>query len=144
MVVVHPEVQSALTLGRPVIALETTIVTHGMPYPDNVQTALRLEEIIRSYDVIPATIGIIDGQVVVGLTLSQLEKLGKPLEQDKKFKVSRRDLAYVLSQVRQFIMTFHLIVCPFAHSLIILVYNCVLIKWTLYIISLENPSSLKN
>ena len=104
MVTIHPEVRSALALGCPVIAMESTIVTHGMPYPENVRTALGLEEIMRSYDVTPATIGIIDGQVVVGLTPSQLERLGTPLDHEKRFKVSRRDLAYVLSQVMQFII----------------------------------------
>ncbi len=63
---VHPEVQAALDCGRPVVALETTIVTHGMPYPHNVQTALQVEDIIRSHGVVPATIGIVRGQVIVG------------------------------------------------------------------------------
>lgn len=100
---IHPDVESALAVGRPVIAMETTIVTHGMPYPDNVQTALQLEEIARLYGVTPATIGLVDGQIVVGLTASQLERLGQASERETNFKVSRRDLPYVLSQVCLFV-----------------------------------------
>lgn len=64
--VVHPEVSNALASSRPVVALETTIVTHGMPHPQNFETALELEEIVRRGGATPATIGVIDGRVHVG------------------------------------------------------------------------------
>ena len=64
--VIHPEVKAALSRGEPVVALETTIVTHGMPYPHNVDTAIEVEEIIRSESATPATIGVLDGVVRVG------------------------------------------------------------------------------
>ncbi|XP_064381865.1 uncharacterized protein LOC135330853 [Halichondria panicea] len=94
---VNPEVVSAIASGRPVIALETTILTHGMPYPQNLHTAQQIESIIRSHDVVPATIGILRGQVIVGLSQSEIEELGAPSKLPK-LKVSRRDFAYVLSQ----------------------------------------------
>ena len=63
LVRVNPEVQKALDENRPVVALESTIISHGMPYPQNVETALKVEEIIRSEGAMPATIGIINGEV---------------------------------------------------------------------------------
>jgi pseudouridine-5'-phosphate glycosidase len=89
-----PEVASARAAGKPVVALESTIISHGMPYPQNVQTAREVEQIIRDAGAVPATIAIIDGRICVGLNDEQLELLGSSPD---AMKVSRRDLAYVLS-----------------------------------------------
>jgi pseudouridylate synthase len=89
-----PEVQAARAAGRPVVALESTIISHGMPYPQNVQTAREVEQVIRDAGAVPATIALIDGKVCIGLADEQLELLGR--SQDA-LKVSRRDLAYVLA-----------------------------------------------
>ena len=90
-----PEVAAARNAGLPVVALESTIISHGMPYPQNVQTAREVEQIIRDAGAVPATIAIIDGKICVGLNDEQLERLGTAKD---AIKVSRRDLAYVLSQ----------------------------------------------
>jgi pseudouridine-5'-phosphate glycosidase len=90
-----PEVQSARAAGKPVVALESTIISHGMPYPQNVQTAREVEQVIRDAGAVPATIALIDGRICVGLADDQLELLGQSKD---AIKVSRRDLAYVLSQ----------------------------------------------
>jgi pseudouridine-5'-phosphate glycosidase len=90
-----PEVANARAAGKPIVALESTIISHGMPYPQNVQTAREVEQIIRDGGAVPATIAIIGGKICIGLTPEQLELLGKSPE---ALKVSRRDLAYVLSQ----------------------------------------------
>ena len=90
-----PEVANAHATGKPVVALESTIISHGMPYPQNVQTAREVEQIIRDAGAVPATIAIIGGKICIGLTDAQLEELGQSPE---AIKVSRRDLAYVLSQ----------------------------------------------
>ena len=74
---VSPEVRSALEENRPVVALESTIISHGMPYPKNVETALRVEEIIREHGAVPATIAVIRGKMTVGCTKEQIEYLGK-------------------------------------------------------------------
>lgn len=67
---VHPQVARAVECGDPVVALETTIVTHGMPHPQNLETALAVEEVVRSVGVVPASIGLLDGTVHVGQPLS--------------------------------------------------------------------------
>ncbi|MFC5509801.1 pseudouridine-5'-phosphate glycosidase [Massilia jejuensis] len=90
-----PEVAAARNAGLPVVALESTIISHGMPYPQNVQTARRVEQVIREAGAVPATIAIMDGKVCIGLSSEQLERLGTAPD---AVKVSRRDLAYVLSQ----------------------------------------------
>jgi len=90
-----PEVAAARNAGLPVVALESTIISHGMPYPQNVQTAREVEQIIRDAGAVPATIAIIDGKICIGLNDAQLEQLGTAPD---AIKVSRRDLAYVLSQ----------------------------------------------
>jgi pseudouridine-5'-phosphate glycosidase len=90
-----PEVANARAAGKPVVALESTIISHGMPYPQNVQTAREVEQIVRDGGAVPATIAVIKGKICVGLTPEQLELLGNSPE---ALKVSRRDLAYVLSQ----------------------------------------------
>lgn len=92
-----PEVAAARTAGKPVVALESTIISHGMPYPQNVQTAREVEQLIRDAGAVPATIAIIDGKICIGLSEAQLELLGASPD---AMKVSRRDLAYVLSQKR--------------------------------------------
>ncbi|MGB9108652.1 MAG: pseudouridine-5'-phosphate glycosidase [Telluria sp.] len=90
-----PEVQAARAAGKPVVALESTIISHGMPYPQNVQTAREVEQLIRDAGAVPATIAIIGGRICIGLADDQLELLGQSKD---AIKVSRRDLAYVLSQ----------------------------------------------
>jgi pseudouridine-5'-phosphate glycosidase len=90
-----PEVQAARAAGKPVVALESTIISHGMPYPQNVQTAREVEQVIRDAGAIPATIALIDGRICVGLADDQLEQLGNAQD---ALKVSRRDLAYVLAE----------------------------------------------
>jgi len=89
-----PEVAAARASGKPVVALESTIISHGMPYPQNVQTAREVEQIIRDAGAVPATIAIIGGKICVGLSEDQLELLGSSPD---AMKVSRRDLAFVLS-----------------------------------------------
>lgn len=79
---------------KPAVALETTVLTHGMPYPDNVKCALDCEEQIRKEGAIPYTIGIINGQIKIGLSKQEIEYLGKSMD---AVKVSRRDLSYVIS-----------------------------------------------
>jgi pseudouridine-5'-phosphate glycosidase len=89
-----PEVDAARAAGRPIVALESTIISHGMPYPQNVQTAREVEQVIREAGAVPATIAIIDGRICVGLADEQLELLGQSKD---AMKVSRRDLPYVLA-----------------------------------------------
>ena len=90
------EVRAALTEGRPVLALESTIISHGMPYPDNVAMAREVEDIIRSHDVTPATIAVLDGVPRIGLDDAGLELLGKGQQSIRK--VSIRDLPYVVAR----------------------------------------------
>jgi pseudouridine-5'-phosphate glycosidase len=90
-----PEVAAARAAGKPVVALESTIISHGMPYPQNVQTAREVEQVIRAAGAVPATIALIDGKICVGLADDQLERLGNAKD---ALKVSRRDLAYVLAE----------------------------------------------
>ncbi len=94
MLRISEEVQKAIEENKPVVALESTIIAHGMPYPKNVETALLVEKVIRKHGVIPATIGIIDGEPIVGMSEEQIEKFG---QRKDILKVSRRDLPYVLS-----------------------------------------------
>ena len=89
-----PEVAAARAAGKPVVALESTIISHGMPYPQNVTTAKEVEQIIRDAGAVPATIAIIDGKICVGLSDAQLELLGNSPD---AMKVSRRDMPYVLA-----------------------------------------------
>ena len=93
---VNPEVAQALAENRPVIALESTIISHGMPYPQNVETALHVEQIIREHGGVPATIGIIDGVGVVGMTPEEIEEFGKRGMAIPK--VSRRDLPVIAAK----------------------------------------------
>lgn len=93
-----PEVQQAIVDGKPVVALESTIITHGMPYPKNVETALLVENEIRQHGAIPATISIIQGRLSVGLTSEQIEHLGK--QGHSVTKVSRRDIPFMVASKR--------------------------------------------
>lgn len=92
---VNPEVSRALDEGRPVVALESTIIAHGMPYPKNVETALAVEEVIRSNGAVPATIGILGGRIKIGLTKEEIEYMAHA---ENVLKVSRRDLPFVISK----------------------------------------------
>lgn len=89
---IRPDVAEALASGRPVVALESTLITHGLPYPDNVETALSMEAAVRESGAIPATVALLKGQVIVGLTTDQIEYLGK-LPTNSIRKCSRRDFA---------------------------------------------------
>ena len=93
---VKPEVAQAIAQGKPVVALESTIISHGMPYPQNVETALKVEEIIRANGAIPATIAILGGRLKAGLTPEEIEYLGK--QGQKVTKASRRDLSVLVAQ----------------------------------------------
>ena len=92
---INPEVESALRSNNPVVALESTIISHGMPYPKNVETAMRVEQIVRDNGAVPATIGVMNGKCVVGMTKEEIETFGKA---SGVWKVSLRDLPYVVSQ----------------------------------------------
>lgn len=91
---INPEVQKALNEGKPVVALESTIISHGMPYPQNLETALKVEAIIREQGAVPATIGIIGGRLKAGLTYDEIEHMAKSPE---IAKASRRDLPYLVA-----------------------------------------------
>lgn len=92
----HTEVKEALADGRPVVALESTVITHGLPYPDNVATAVSMETAVRSGGAVPATIAIIKGRIHIGLTGEQLEYLGQQAGTAVR-KCSRRDLPLALA-----------------------------------------------
>ncbi|MBR5409649.1 MAG: pseudouridine-5'-phosphate glycosidase [Clostridia bacterium] len=91
-----PEVKAALEAGKPVVALESTIISHGMPYPQNVETAMNVERIIRENGAVPATVAIIGGRLKAGLTPDEIEYLGK--QGTRVTKASRRDLAMLVSR----------------------------------------------
>ncbi len=93
---VNPEVAEAIALGKPVVALESTIISHGMPYPQNVETALNVEKIIRENGAVPATIAIIGGRLKAGLTAEEIEYFGK--KGQAIHKASRRDLAVLCAR----------------------------------------------
>ena len=88
---VNPEVAQAVAQGKPVVALESTIISHGMPYPQNVETALQVERIIRENGAVPATIAVLGGRLKAGLTKEEIEYLGK--QGQAVTKASRRDLS---------------------------------------------------
>jgi len=92
----NPEVKQALLINRPVVALESTIISHGMPYPKNLETAIQVSQTVRDNGAVPATIAIINGRLKVGLTKSEIELLAKARQ--KVIKTSRRDLPYVVSK----------------------------------------------
>lgn len=93
---INPEVENAIANNLPIVALESTIISHGMPYPQNKETALHVEQIVRDYGAVPATIALIDGKLKVGLTENEIDYLAK--SGSKIIKASRRDLPYLLSQ----------------------------------------------
>ncbi len=91
---IHPEVAAALKAGKAVVALESTVISHGLPYPANVETAKALEAAIRAEGAVPATIAVLDGRIRVGLDADDIERLAQPGVR----KVSRRDLPVALAQ----------------------------------------------
>ena len=93
---IAPEVRKALEDGKPVVALESTIISHGMPYPQNVETALNVERIVRENGAVPATIAVIGGRLKAGLSKEEIEHLGKAGY--SVTKVSRRDLPVVVAK----------------------------------------------
>lgn len=94
---ISPEVRAALDAGRPVVALETTIVSHGMPWPENIETAMAVEAIVRDGGAIPASIAVLDGNVRVGLGRADLERLARA---EDVAKLSRADLAWAVASGR--------------------------------------------
>src|SRR6478752_3709473 len=92
---IHPEVKNALAESKPVVALESTIISHGMPYPQNINTAIEVENIVRRNGAVPATIAIFNGKCYAGLTNEQLEYFGKT---KNVLKVSLRDIPHVISK----------------------------------------------
>ena len=93
---IAPEVAAALAEGKPVVALESTIISHGMPYPKNVETALRVEQTIRDNGAVPATIAVIGGRLKAGLSREEIEYLGKAGR--AVAKASRRDLPALVAR----------------------------------------------
>ncbi|XP_012554630.1 uncharacterized protein LOC100197220 isoform X1 [Hydra vulgaris] len=93
---VGDHVKTAFKNYQPVIALESTIITHGMPYPDNLSTALKVENIVKKYGAYPATVGVIDGKLIVGLDTDEIKYLSS--KKTEFLKISKRDLSYVLSK----------------------------------------------
>jgi len=91
-----PEVAIALQEKRPLVALESTIISHGMPFPRNVETALLVEEEVRQYGAVPATIAILDGKLKVGLSRRDIARIGE--EQNRVIKASRRDIPFLLAK----------------------------------------------
>jgi len=93
---INPEVLNALENKLPVVALESTIISHGMPYPKNYETALKVEQTVRENGAIPATIALMDGKIKIGLTGSEIKSLAQ--KGQEVIKTSRRDIPYILSQ----------------------------------------------
>lgn len=93
---IAPEVLTAIDNNKPVVALESTIISHGMPYPKNVETAIRVEEAVRKEGAVPATIAIIKGRLKVGLSPEELEYFGK--KGPAILKASRRDIPYIVAK----------------------------------------------
>jgi len=95
LIKINPKVEEAVRMHRPVVALESTIISHGMPYPQNVQTAMQVEKIITDLGVVPATVGIIAGVPTVGMTADEIEQFGS---RKGVAKVSRRDIPVVMAK----------------------------------------------
>ncbi|NDV61206.1 pseudouridine-5'-phosphate glycosidase [Puniceicoccales bacterium CK1056] len=93
---IRPDIKEALREGRAVVALESTVITHGLPYPDNLETAMAMESAVRESGALPATIGIVDGRVTVGLTGEEIELLAKQAPGTVR-KCSRRDFAIAIA-----------------------------------------------
>ena len=94
----HPDVAAALAAGAPVVALESTIISHGMPWPQNAETALAVEAEVRAHGAVPATIAVISGRLKAGLSRAQIEQLGRAGQ--RTIKASRRDLPVLVAQGR--------------------------------------------
>ena len=95
---VSEEVRFALERNKPIVALESTIISHGMPYPQNLEVALQVEAKVREKGAVPATIAIVDGQCKAGLTRDELLKIAQPSEAGPKIlKASRRDLSFIIA-----------------------------------------------
>ncbi len=92
---IHPDIERAIAEGKPVVALESTIISHGMPYPQNVETALRVEQKVRDSGAIPATIAILKGRLKVGLSEEEIGYLGQQGQKAKK--TSRRDIPFIVA-----------------------------------------------
>lgn len=90
---IHPEIRAALDAGQPIVALESTVITHGLPFPENLELAVSMESEVRLAGALPATIAALDGQIYVGLTAAQLERLA---QEKGLVKISGRDLAPVV------------------------------------------------
>ena len=95
---VSGEVKAALAAGKPVVALESTIITHGMPYPQNLEMAREVEAVVRANGAVPATIAIMDGRLCVGVSGEDLERLAE--EGHAAAKASRRDMASLLAALK--------------------------------------------
>lgn len=96
-IVLSDEVKEAISNDREVVALESTIISHGLPYPKNIEMAIDVENIIRTEGAVPATIALINGKIRIGLTHSEIEALGDVENHSRILKASRRDIAYILS-----------------------------------------------
>src|SRR5262245_23217758 len=94
---IRPEVAAALRSGTPVVALESTLIAHGMPWPHNLETARAIEGAVRAAGAVPATIAVLDGRPTVGLTDAEIERLAHARD---VFKASRRDLAVAIARGR--------------------------------------------
>ncbi|KAJ7071079.1 indigoidine synthase A-like protein [Mycena amicta] len=94
---IHPEVEDALATGKPVVALETALTTHGLPHPQNLRVTLDLEDVVRSTACVPATIGVVSGRVKIGLQRPDLERLADVQRTPRSVKISRRDIAPTLA-----------------------------------------------
>ncbi len=97
LLMVREDVRAAMAAGEPVVALESTIIAHGFPYPDNLHLAREVEETVRAAGAVPATVGLVDGQIIVGLDAAQIERFARERE---AAKVSRRNLAATLASGR--------------------------------------------
>src|SRR5947199_412721 len=97
LLTIREDVRAAIAAGRPVVALESTIISHGFPYPDNLRLAQEVEETVRLAGAVPATVGLVDGRIVVGLDGGQIERFAQDRE---AVKVSRRNLAATLADGR--------------------------------------------
>src|SRR5689334_5957 len=92
---IHPEIESALTTNKPVVALESTVIAHGLPRPQNIETAQQLEQIVREEGATPATIAVLEGTLCVGLNQNQLEQVANA---DDIKKLSTRDLPIAITR----------------------------------------------
>jgi pseudouridine-5'-phosphate glycosidase len=93
---ISERVRDALATNKPVVALESTIITHGMPWPNNYQTAVEIENIIESTNAVPATVGFLNGKLKVGLDQKEIQLMAESCHD--AVKLSRRDLSYIIAQ----------------------------------------------